>query len=69
MEETMEKTITIDGMSCQHCVMHVTRALKDLGLEVVSVEIGKAVVQPHAQVSDQAIIDAIEEAGYTVTAL
>lgn len=65
----MEKTITIDGMSCQHCVMHVTRALKDLGLEVVSVEIGKAVVQPHAQVSDQAIIDAIEEAGYTVTAL
>ena len=27
----MTKTLKVEGMSCDHCVMHVTRALEELG--------------------------------------
>ncbi|MEM5948108.1 cation transporter [Spirochaetia bacterium 38H-sp] len=65
----MEKTITIDGMSCQHCVMHIKQALSSLGLEVVNVEIGKATVKASDTISDRDIKNAIEDAGYTVKSL
>ncbi len=36
----------IKGMGCMHCVAKVTAALKEAGAEIVSVEIGKAVIAP-----------------------
>lgn len=63
----MNKTVTIDGMMCQHCVKHVTDALTQLGGDaVVSLEEGKAFLKDTA-LSDEQIIDAISNAGYTVT--
>jgi copper/silver-translocating P-type ATPase len=63
----MNKTVTIDGMMCQHCVKHVTDALTQLGADaVVSLEEGKAFLKDTA-LSDEQIIDAISNAGYTVT--
>lgn len=35
----MAKKIFIEGMSCGHCVMHATNALKELGLQNVKVDL------------------------------
>ncbi len=40
-----EYTILIDGMGCMNCVRRVTEAFTAAGAEVVSCEIGKAVVR------------------------
>ncbi|MGA3246456.1 MAG: cation transporter [Bacteroidota bacterium] len=58
--------LTIEGMSCGHCVMHVKKELSKLsGLTIENVEIGKARVQyDEAKVTSDQISKAIEEAGY-----
>jgi Cu+-exporting ATPase len=67
--KTMNKTVSIDGMMCMHCVAHVEEALKSLGAEVkVSLEEGKAWLTDTA-LSDEQITQAIEDAGYTVTGI
>jgi copper chaperone len=60
--------LTIQGMSCGHCVMHVKKALGTLkGLNVESVEIGKALVKfDESIVTRELIAKAIEEAGYAL---
>ncbi len=63
-----QETLKIEGMSCQHCVHAVTNALKKLpGIEVQSVEIGRATVAyDPAHVSRDQLKAAIEAEGYTV---
>ena len=58
--------LTIQGMSCGHCVMHVRKALDTLnGLKIESVEIGKALVEfDETIVTKELIAKTIEEAGY-----
>lgn len=66
----MTKKIFIEGMSCEHCVRHVSEALQELsGVNEVSVNLeGKyAIVQLTEAVSDNQIKEAIEDAGYEVT--
>ena len=65
----MEKKIQIEGMMCQHCVAHVTKALNALpGVEaVVDLEAKTATVTGGA--SDEALKRAVEEAGYQVTGI
>lgn len=66
-EATMQKTVNIEGMMCQHCVAHATEALKGVpGVEdaQVSLENKNAVVTLAADVDDQALIDAVVAAGY-----
>jgi copper chaperone CopZ len=60
--------LTIQGMSCGHCVMHVRKALAAVkGLDIESVDIGKAVIKfDETIVSKELIARAIEEAGYTL---
>ncbi|HYO84332.1 MAG TPA: heavy-metal-associated domain-containing protein [Bryobacteraceae bacterium] len=60
------RTLTIDGMSCDNCVQHVTRALENIpGLRVENVQIGSARISSEVDsVSDQQLISAMEEAGY-----
>ncbi len=58
--------LTIDGMSCNHCVMHVQKALRALdGVDVEQVAIGSATMQfdPAKRSVDQ-ILDAVRDAGY-----
>lgn len=59
--------ITVDGMSCGHCVRAVRSALESLpGVHVESVEIGEArVTFDPARVERQAVVDAVEDQGYT----
>ena len=58
--------LTIEGMSCNHCVMHVKKELsKVAGLVVDDVQIGKATVRyDESGVSPEEISLAVEEAGY-----
>ena len=66
-ETAMKKTISIEGMMCQHCVAHVTKALTGVaGVESVevSLENNNAVVVGSAD--DKALKAAVTEAGYTV---
>lgn len=69
---TMTKTLTIEGMMCNHCVMHVENALEGLtGVEQAIVDLKKktAVVTLNGEVSDAELTDAVKEAGYEVTKL
>ncbi|HOV99708.1 MAG TPA: heavy-metal-associated domain-containing protein [Bacteroidota bacterium] len=58
--------LTIGGMSCQHCVMRVTKALKEIeGVEVEDVQIGQATVRyDEHQVDENILREHIEDAGY-----
>ncbi|MBQ4258450.1 MAG: heavy metal translocating P-type ATPase [Clostridia bacterium] len=63
----MEKTLNIKGMMCNHCEMHVKKALEALeGVESAQADFheGTAVVKLTADVSDEAFRKAVEEAGY-----
>ena len=63
--------LDIDGMSCEHCVRHVTEALEALnGVTAVTVSLAdnQATVQTDAGFDEAAARAAIDEAGYEVTA-
>lgn len=64
----MKKVIKIEGMSCMHCVQHVTSALQEIGLvSQVNLEKKEAIVE--GETSDERIRDAIDEAGYEVVSI
>ncbi len=68
-EQTMEKTLKIEGMMCPHCEMHVKKALEALeGVQeaVASHKEGTAIVRMSAPVADEALRKAVEDAGYQV---
>ena len=70
-EDFMEhKTLTIEGMSCQHCVGRVEKALNDLdGVKAtVTLEPGEAKVEG-ANLSEDVLKKAVEDAGYTVVSV
>lgn len=59
--------LTIDGMSCGHCVMSVQKALRALdGVEVSQVQIGSATLQydPATRTVEE-ILEAVRDQGYT----
>jgi copper chaperone CopZ len=62
----MAKKILIEGMSCGHCVMRVTKALKELRLENVNVDLGSKTALVEGLASDEDIKAAVEDAGYNV---
>jgi copper chaperone len=61
-------TINIDGMSCQHCVMRVKRALEGMaGISNLSVEVGSARMSfDESKIQQAAIENAIVKAGYKI---
>jgi len=72
MRSIMERvTLTIDGMSCGHCVRAVEQALRAVqGVEVEKVDIGTAVLAyDAAAVRPDQIEGAIAEEGYTVRSI
>lgn len=57
--------ISIQGMSCGHCVMAVKKELSRLPVQVKEVVIGSAEVEyDESKLTREQIVDAIEEAGY-----
>ena len=59
--------LTIDGMSCGHCVMSVQKALRALdGVDVLQVQIGSAALQyDPAKRTVEEILEAVRDEGYT----
>jgi len=62
--------LTIQGMSCGHCVSHIKQALSEVdGLEVEDVQIGKARVWYDDQNIAKILSEKVEEAGYKITSI
>ncbi len=69
---SMQKTLHIEGMMCAHCEATVKKALEDLpcvGAAQVDHRAGVAVVTLTAPADDDLLRRAVEERGYTVTAV
>ena len=64
----MKKIVSIEGMSCNHCVMAVKNALNELaGVKSVEVDLkGKKAEIVGDSLDDEKIKEAIEDAGYKV---
>jgi copper ion binding protein len=61
--------IKIKGMTCQHCVMSVTKALGTLpGVKNLRVDLvkGEAAFENTQDISRDSLRKAVEDAGYTV---
>ena len=67
----MKKKILVEGMSCGHCVNHVSEALKDLGAKDVEVNLENklATAEISENITDEAIKAALDDAGYEVVAI
>jgi copper ion binding protein len=66
------KNIQIEGMTCNHCVMRVKKALEAVpGVKSadVALEEKKAEVTLDREVENNLLMRVIEEAGYSVTGI
>ncbi|MCR4435234.1 MAG: heavy metal-associated domain-containing protein [Clostridiales bacterium] len=66
----MKMKLSVEGMSCMHCVMHVQDALKEVeGVTEAKADLdGKfAVIQLDREVPGELLKKAVEDAGYEVT--
>ncbi len=64
----MKKTLTVEGMSCQHCVKAVKNALSEVeGVKSVEVDLAAKKVEIEGDnLQDSLLKEAIEDAGYEV---
>lgn len=67
-EDNMEKILNVEGMSCKHCTATVKKALEEIdGVKEadVSLEGKNARVELDKDVADEALVKAVEDAGYS----
>jgi len=66
----IETMIQVEGMSCQHCVMRVKKAVEGLaGIAKSDVQVGQVKVTfDESKIQQKAIEDAIVKAGYKIKA-
>lgn len=66
-----KKTFVVEGMSCQHCVNRVQEAVNAIegASGVVHLKKGTVVVSMEHEIADDTIRNAIEKAGYLVSAV
>jgi Cu2+-exporting ATPase len=70
VEEMAHKQLKVEGMMCEHCVAHVTKALEGVkGVKnvQVSLDAGTADLDAGLLVKNDALIAAVEDAGYHAT--
>lgn len=68
----MKKILTIEGMSCGHCVSRVEKTLKSIdGVTEVVVDLGKktALIEANVEIEDGLLNELIDEAGYDVISI
>jgi len=65
----MKKLLSIEGMSCKHCVMHVKTALEGVpGVASAEVDLAsKSAAVSGEGLDDAALKAAVSEAGYSVS--
>ncbi len=70
-ENTMKKILEIKGMMCGHCAAHVERTLNALPGVKATVDLSKktATVESASPVADEVLVQAVQNAGYEVTAI
>ena len=67
-EQTMKKTVKIEGMMCMHCVKAVEKALSAVeGVTAVNVSLEEKQAVVEGNASAEALKAAVAEAGYEVT--
>jgi copper chaperone len=64
-----EKTYTVTGMTCQHCVNAVTSEVSSIdGVQSTAVDLAAGTVTVIGEgYSDEQIKDAVDEAGYSLS--
>ncbi len=63
-------TLSIDGMTCGHCVQAVTKALSAVpGVTVKSVAVGSAVIETADGWATGKAVNALDQAGYPAKAV
>lgn len=63
----MKKSIKIEGMGCDHCIVSVKEALGKIeGLEILEVKLGEATVEIKEEKIMNEIKENLEDAGYEV---
>lgn len=65
----MKKEIEIEGMMCENCVKHVTKALESIdGVKKAKVSLKKknALINSSKEISNDLIKDKVADIGYTV---
>ncbi len=67
-KETRTVVLTVEGMMCAHCAAHVENALKALGVADARVDLSakSVTVKASEKITEQAMKEAIERAGYRV---
>lgn len=68
-EKKMTKILYVDGMMCEKCEMHVTRALESIeGVKVSRIEREQKIVavELSREISEDTLREAVEKAGYKV---
>lgn len=63
------RTVTVTGMTCEHCVRAVREELAKLdGVREVDVDLGSGhvTITSDAPVADDEVLAAVDEAGYVV---
>ena len=67
----MKKLLTIEGMSCGHCSARVEKALNALeGVNArVDLKAKTATVEMNAEIGDDVLKAAVEDAGYEVVSV
>ena len=71
-DNTMKKTLKVEGMMCSHCEARVKKALEalpEVDEAVVSHEAGTAIVTLNAEVADDVLKNAVEAQDYKVTGI
>jgi copper chaperone len=63
-----EVNLTIEGMSCQHCVMRVKKAVEQVaGVSRAEVTVGAAsITYDESRTKKEVLEKAVEEAGYKI---
>ena len=65
----IKKTLSVDGMSCNHCKMSVEKALSAIEVvQKVEVNLEKkcAVIEANKEIKDSEIKRIVEEIGFTI---
>lgn len=59
------KELHIKGMVCRRCIQVVSNELKDLGMEIISIELGKAIIKdPQHKINIEIIQQVLQQNGF-----
>ena len=65
----MSQTITVEGMSCEHCEQSVTEALEGVdGVESATADRERESATVEGDADPDALVNAVDEAGYDASA-